>query len=447
MSDADRSLTLLDHLLADAQRCGADAADAIFIESQSLNLSWRLGRQETVERSEGVDVGLRVFIGTRQAMVSSSDLSADALRSLTERAVAMARIVPEDPYCGLANRSEVATHIPELDVCDPVAVDVPALQERAAAAEAAALAVSGISNSEGADAGWGLDRVAIAATNGLARAFERSWHSVSVSVLAGEGTAMERDYDYASAVYGADLPDPAALGRNAGEMAVRRLNPHKIGSMQVPVIYAPRVARSLLSHLTAAINGQSVARGTTYLKDKLGQPVFAPDITIVDDPLRPRSLRSRPVDVEGIAARRLRLIDAGVLTTWLLELRSARQLNLAPTGHAGRGAASPPAAMASNLYLEAGPLSPKQLIAEAGTGLYITDLMGFGVNGITGDYSRGAAGYWIEGGEITYPVSEITVSGNLNDMFLRLVAANDLEFRYGIDAPTVRIDGMTIAGR
>jgi Predicted Zn-dependent proteases and their inactivated homologs len=447
MLDADRSLSLLDSLLADALRQGADAADAVLIDQQSLNLSWRLGKQETIERSEGVDIGLRVLIGRRQAMVSSSDLSEDAGRALVERAVAMARIVPEDPYCGLADAGQVATTIPDVDGCDPVAVDVPELQARAAAAEAAALAVAGVTNSEGADAGWGISRVAIAATNGLARSFARSWHSVSVSVLAGNGTAMERDYDYASTVYGADLPDPAALGRSAGEQAVHRLNPHKIGSVQVPVVYAPRVARSLLGHLAGAINGQSVARGTTFLKDKMGAEIFAPGISIIDDPLRPRGLRSGSVDVEGIASRRLPVIDQGVLTTWLLELRSARQLGLPPTGHASRGIASPPSATASNFYLAPGQLTPAQLIADAGTALYVTDLMGSGVNGITGDYSRGASGFWIEGGEITYPVSEITVSGNLLEMFRRLTPANDLEFRYGLDAPTVRVDGMTIAGR
>lgn len=447
MLDADQSLSLLDSLLSDTRRQGADAADAVLIDRQALSLAWRLGKQETVERAEGVDLGLRVFIGTRQALVSSSDLSKEARQALVERAVAMARIVPEDPFCGLAEPGQVAREIGDVDGCDPLAVDVAALQARAAAAEEAAMAVPGVTNSEGADAGWGVDHVAIAATNGLARSFARSWHSVSVSVLAGEGTQMERDYDYSSTVYGADLIDPAALGRNAGEQAVRRLNPHKIGSMQVPVIYAPRVARSLLGHLTAGINGQSVARGTSFLKDKMGQAIFSSDISIIDDPLRPRGLRSRPVDVEGITTQRLKVIDQGVLTTWLLELRSARQLGLAPTGHAGRGAASPPSAMASNFYLEPGRLSPAQLIAEVGTGLYLTDLMGFGVNGITGDYSRGASGFWIEGGEITYPVSEITVSGNLLEMFRSLTPANDLDFRYGLDSPTLRIDGMTIAGR
>lgn len=447
MTGAEPALTLLDRLLADARRAGADAADAILVDRRSLSLAWRLGRQETVERAEGRDLGLRVFVGQRQAIVSSSDLSAAACRALVERAVAMARIVPADPWCGLARADEVAVALADVDGWEAGDVALATLTERAATAEAAALAVPGVSNSEGAEAGWGSDRFAIAATNGLARAFARSWHSLSVSVLAGEGTHMQRDYDYASSVYAEDLRSPAALGRSAGEKAVRRLDPRKVGSAQVPVVFDPRVARSLLGHLTAAINGQSVARGTTFLKDKLGERIFPAGLTIIDDPLRPRGLRSRPCDVEGIAARRSAVIDDGRLTTWLLDLRSARQLGLAPTGHAGRSAASPPAPMASNFYMAPGAIDPAALIKPIARGLYVTEMMGFGVNGITGDYSRGAAGFWIEDGEIAHPVGEITVSGNLLDMFAHLTAANDLEFRYGIDSPTLRIDGMTVAGR
>lgn len=446
MSDPEPALSLLDRLLTDARRAGADAADAILIDRRSLSLAWRLGKQETVERAEGVDLGLRVLVGSRQALVSSSDVSAEALRQLVERALAMARIVPEDPFCGLADADQLATAVVDVDGFEDAEMDVDGLAGLAAAAEEAALAVAGVSNSEGAEAAWGLDHFAIAASNGLARTFRRSWHSLSVSVLAGDGTAMERDYDYAASVYAADLLDPVELGRSAGEKAVKRLHPRKIGSAQVPVLFAPRVARSLLGHLTAAINGHAVARGTTFLKDKRGERVFAPGIRIVDDPLRRRGLRSRPVDVEGIATRRYEIVDDGVLTTWMLDLRSARQLGLPPTGHAGRGTASAPAPTASNVYLEVGEKTPEALIAEAGTGLYITELMGFGVNGITGDYSRGASGFWIEEGALAYPVSEITVSGNLLDMFRTLTPANDLEFRYGTDSPTVRIDGMTVAG-
>ncbi len=278
----------------------------------------------------------------------------------------MARIVPEDPFCGLAAADQLARVVVDVDGCEDGEVDVAGLTGRAAAAEDAALTVAGVSNSEGAEAAWGIDSFAIAATNGLARSFRRSWHSLSVSVLAGNGTGMERDYDYATAVYAENLTDPAVLGRAAGEKAVKRLNPRKIGSAQVPVFYAPRVARSLLGHLTGAINGHSVARGTTFLQGKLGERIFAPGIRIVDDPLRRRGLRSRPVDVEGIATRRCDIIDDGVLTTWMLDLRSARQLGLPPTGHAGRSTASTPAPTVSNVYLEAGERSPQALFEDAG---------------------------------------------------------------------------------
>jgi PmbA protein len=258
---------------------------------------------------------------------------------------------------------------------------------------------------------------------------------------------MERDYDYASAVHAQDLPDPAAIGRAAGERAVRRLGPRKVASARVPVIYHPRAARSLLSHFVAAITGAAVARGTTFLKDKMGQLVFADAIDIIDDPWRRRGLRSRPVDAEGIASERRALVDKGVLRQWLLDLRSARQLGLPPTGHSVRSPSSPPAAAPSNLYIAAGTVSPAEMWADVQDGLYVTDLMGFGVNGVTGDYSRGASGFWISGGQIAFPVSELTVSGNLIEMFRSLTAASDLEFRYGIDSPTLRVDGLTVAGR
>jgi PmbA protein len=284
------------------------------------------------------------------------------------------------------------------------------------------------------------------ASNGFARTRARSQHSLSVSVLAGEGRAMERDYDYTAAVYAEDLRDPVEVGRTAAERAVRRLHPRKAESVQVPVIYEARAARSLVGHLASAVNGAAVARGTTFLKDKLGQAVFPEAITVVDDPLRRRGLRSRAFDGEGIATRRMAIIDQGVLASWILDLRSARQLGMNTTGHASRGTSAPPSPGTTNLYIEAGELSPEALIAGVERGLYITELIGFGINGVTGDYSRGASGFWIENGELTFPVSEVTVAGNLLDMFAHVTAANDLEFRHGTDSPTVRIDGMTVAG-
>lgn len=447
VADEREPLRVLDGLLARARELGADAADAVLADRRSLSVAYRLGGREQIERSEAQVIGLRLFVGQRQALVATSDASPAGLAEAVERAVAMARVVPEDPYCGLADPAEIANDDIDVEACEPGDLDIDVVSARAAAAEEAALAVTGVSNSEGAEASAGYDCFAVAATNGLRRSYARSWHSVSVSVLAGEGTAMERDYAYASAVWQSDLEDPAALGKRCGERAVRRLNPSKARSAQVPIIFEPRVARSLLGHLTAAITGSAVARGTTFLGDKMGERLFASGIRVIDDPLRRRGLRSRPCDGEGIASRRRAIIDDGVLTTWLLDLRSARQLGLSSTGHASRGVSSPPSPAPTNTYLEPGVASPQELIAGIDDGLLVTDLMGFGVNGVTGDYSRGASGYWIKNGEVTHPVSEITVSGNLVEMFRHLTPASDLEFRYGMDSPSVRIDGMTVAGR
>jgi PmbA protein len=440
-------LDRLADLIAKAKAKGADAADAILVQGVSLSVALRLGVLEHMSRAEGTDLGLRVLIGKRQAIASSSDLSPLALDDLVERAVAMAKTVPEDPYCGLAEPEMLACAFPDVDGCDPREPTGAELNEHARRAEDSARAVAGVTNSEGAQAAWGQSLVALVASNGFAQSRAGSHHSLSVSVLAGAGTAMERDYDYATAVHAADMPGPETIGRSAGERAVKRLNPRKAQSARVPVVFDPRVANGLLRHLAGAINGAAVARGTTFLRDKLGQRLFPEDITIVDDPLRRRGLRSKPFDGEGVATVRRNLVDKGVLTTWVLDLRSARQLGLKTTGHAARGTSSPPSPATTNLYLEPGPLGPEALIADIKNGVYVTELIGFGVNNVTGDYSRGATGFWIESGALAYPVSEVTIAGNLKDMFLNLAAANDLVFRYGTDAPTVRIDGMTVAGK
>ena len=446
MSAEDNRLGLLDGLIRKAVKAGADAADAVLFDGVSLSLGQRLGKPERLERSENADLGLRVLIGKRQAMVSSSDMAPDILDDLVERAVAMARSVPEDPYCGLAEPGLVAVDLPDLDICDWSDPGPDTLTDWAARAEDAARAIAGVTNSEGAEASWGRSTIAMAASNGFAKTYSGSHYGLSVSVLAGEGTTMERDYDYTGGVYAEDLRPPEDIGRSAGEKAVRRLSPRKVDSTQVPIVFDPRVSRGLLGHLAGAINGASVARGTTFLKDKLEQRIFPESVTIVDDPHRRRGLRSKPFDGEGVATSRRNIIDKGVLTTWYLDLRSARQLGMATTGHASRGTSSPPSPSATNLYLEPGELDPAALLAEIGTGFYVTEMIGFGINGVTGDYSRGAGGFWIENGELAYPVSEVTVAGNLNDMFANVTAANDLEFRYGTDAPTVRIGGMTVAG-
>ncbi|MBV8393536.1 MAG: TldD/PmbA family protein, partial [Alphaproteobacteria bacterium] len=435
MTPTDQALELLTDLIQRAKRAGADHADGVLFEGISIGHAQRLGEIEKLERSEGYDLGLRVLVGRRQAIVSSNDRSADSLGALVERAVAMARVVPEDEFCGIADPGEIARDWPLLDMVDPDEPATSVLIERASQAEAAARAVTGVTNSDGAEASWSYSRVALAASNGFAGGYAGSGHGVSVSVIAGTSDGMEREYDWSSAVYGADLEPAELVGRRAGERAVRRIGARKVPTAKVPVVYDPRVASGLVGHLAGAISGPSIARKTSFLKDKLGQQLFSAAINIIDDPHRPRGHRSKPFDGEGIANRRRALIENGVLTTWLLDLRSARQLGLKSTGHAARGTSGPPSPATTNLYLEAGSVTPAALIADIESGLYVTSLMGQGVNGVTGDYSRGASGFWIEKGEIAFPVNEITDAGNLVDMFRSMTAANDLEFRGGVNAP------------
>jgi len=434
-------------LVERARKAGADAAEALVVEGTSLGVSWRLGKLEDVERSEGRDVGLRVFIGKKQASVSSTDLSEAALQPMIERAVAMARVAPDDPWCGLADPSRLARDWPDLEIEDKApAPGAEQLAARAAQAEEAALAVEGVTNSSGAGASYGRSGVALVTSSGFAGSYAGTSSSFSCSVLAGEGTAMERDYEFSSKRYADALESPAEVGRRAGEKAVRRLNPRKVKSQAVPIVYDPRVSGGLAGHFASAISGAAIARGTSFLKKEMGKQVFAKGISIVDDPHMKRGLRSKPFDGEGVKNGRCTLIEDGVLTTWLLDTATARQLGLETTGHAARGTGGPPSPSATNLYMEAGCVSVKELIADIKEGLYVTEMIGMGINGVTGDYSRGASGFWIENGELAYPVSEITVAGNLRDMFLNMTPADDLEFRYGTNAPTIRVEGMTIAG-
>lgn len=435
-------MNILEDLMRRATAAGADAADAGLSRDSSLSLGLRLGQREKLERSESQDVSLRVFVGKRQAIVSTSDLSSAMLDELAQRAVAMARAVPEDPFCGLAEPELLARSWPELEALDPSEPSEAALTEKLRLAEDAARAVPGVTNSEGAEAGWGRVDMALIGSNGFSGNFSLTRFGLSVSVIAGEGTGMERDYDYSSTVFGSDLADPVALGKAAGERAVKRLNPRKVQTAKLPIIFDPRISNSLVGHFLGAINGGSIARGTSFLKEQMGKQVFAKGVTIVDDPHRPRGLRSKPFDGEGVANRRGNLIEDGVLQTWLLGCREARQLKLKSTGHGNR-AGSP---SASNVYLQPGKISPAEMIKAVDRGFYVTEMIGHSVNGVTGDYSRGAAGFWIENGEIVYPVSEVTIAGNLKDMFRELTPASDLVFRYGTDAPTIRVDGMTIAG-
>jgi PmbA protein len=440
------ALTLLGDVVARATKTGADGADAVLFESASLSHAQRLGKVEKLERSESYDLGLRVLIGKRQAIVSSNDRSPAALSELIERAIAMAKTVPEDPYCGLAAADELARDWPSLDLEDPTEPAPEILIARAGAAEDAARAVPGVTNSEGAEASWSRSKVALVASNGFAGSYSGTHSSISAAVLAGAGTGMERDYDYSTAVWAEDLLDAAAIGKTAGERAVKRLNPRKVPTQKVPVVFDPRVAGGMLRHLVGAIGGYGTARGTSFLKDKLGQRIFPAGLAIIDDPHRRRGLRAKPFDGEGVRNQRRALIEDGVLQTWLLDLRSARQLGLRTTGHASRGTSGPPGPAPTNLYMEPGKVTPDALIADIKQGFYVGELMGMGVNGVTGDYSRGAAGFWIDDGKLAYPVSEVTIAGNLKDMFLHLTPANDLVFKTGSDAPTLRIEGMTVAG-
>jgi PmbA protein len=440
------SLDLLATLLGRARAAGAERADAILVARTSLSVERRLGNTETLERSESQDLGLRVFCGAKSAIVSASNVDPAQFSALAERAVAMARVVPDDPYADLCDDAAPPEEASALDLVDAAEPPVAELIARAEAAEAAALAVPGVTNSEGGSAGFGRSDVFLATSAGFAGSYSRTGHSVSASVLAGEGTGMQRDYDYHSAVHLADLDDPAAIGHSAGERAVSRLNPTRPRTGRMPVVYDPRVSSSLVGHLSSAINGASVARGTTFLKEKMGAQLFASGVNIYDDPRRVRGSRSGTFDGEGVPTRPRALIENGVLTTWILDSRSARQLRLRTTGHASRGTGGPPGPSATNLYLAAGSVSPAELMSDIVEGIYITELIGMGINGMTGDYSRGAAGFMIRNGALAEPVAEITVAGNLLEMFAALVPANDLVFRRGTDAPTVRVDGMTVAG-
>ena len=436
---------MLDELIARARAAGADAADAVLVAGTSLSVQRRLGRTEQLERSESRDLGLRVFVGRRQAIVSSSATDPSSFATLAERAVAMARVVPEDPFAGLADEAD-APQQPALDLDDPQEPTVEALVERAGAAEEAALAMPGITNSEGAEAGYSRTTVALATSAGFGGSYTRTTHSVSATALAGEGTAMQRDYDYSATVHLADLEEAEALGRLAAERALARLNPKRPKTARLPVVFHPRVASSLLGHLASAINGGAIVRGTSFLKDKMGERLFAPGIEVRDDPRRVRGLRSRPFDAEGVPTSARSIIEDGVLTTWLLDSRSARQLKLRSTGHAARGTGGPPTPGATNLFLAPGKMSPTELMADINEGVYITELIGMGVNGITGDYSRGASGFMIRHGALAEPVAEITLAGTLPEMFLHLTPANDLRIRRSVDAPTIRVEGLTMAG-
>ena len=439
---------LLHDLVRGALKAGADAAEAVVGERQSLSVGVRLGELEEVEREEARDLGLRVFIGQKQASVSGSDVSAEGRAKLVERVLNMARLAAEDPYAGLAPRDRLAKGpFPDLQLYDDAEPSPEDLEARAQAAEDAARAVKGVTNSDGGTGAWSSARYAMVTSGGFVGHHQASSFAVYASAIAGDENGMERGGDGRSTRWQADLPSPAEIGMEAGKRAVQRLGARKIDSQTAAVIFENRIAMSLISPMLGAISGPSIARGASFLKTKLGQPVFSPDIDIVDEPHRPRGLGSSPFDDEGVANKDTRLIDKGVLTTWLLNTSSARQLGMQTTGHASRGLASPPGVGTTTLTLEPGDRALKGLMADAKSGLLVTSMFGASLNNNTGDWSTGVSGFWFEDGEPAYPVTEITVAGNLIDIYGRLVAGSDLVYRGARNSPSLLVDALAIAGR
>jgi PmbA protein len=445
MQSPEQARQIVEALVERGIAAGATAADAIYAGDRSSGVQVRMGELEGVSRSEGEEVGLRLFVGQRSATAASSDLSDEALGLLVERCLAMAHEAPEDRYCGLAPPELLHSgELPFIDAEDPREPDPEELRTRALEAERAALAVPGVTNSSGAGASASASTIALATSGSFSGAYRSTGHGVSAGVIAGEGSAMQRDHDWHSARHLEDLDKAAGIGRSAGQRAVARLNPVRPRPGRYPVLFDPRVSATLLGHFAGAITGASVARKTSFLQDRLGQRVFGEGVTIVDDPLRRRGLRSRPFDGEGVRVARRELVSRGVLNQWIAESASARQLGIAPTGHAVRGAGGAPGASPSNLYMEPGARSREELLAAAPEAVLIIELIGQGVNPVTGDYSRGAVGFMVRGGEIAEPVAEITIASNLIDMFATLEPASDLRFRRGTDAPTLLIPEMTV---
>lgn len=437
---------VLKSLLARAKAQGAESADAIVTHGRSLSVAVRGGELEDVDNSEGRDIGLRVMVGQRQACVSSSDLSDASMETLAKRAVAMARLAPEDPYCGLAPKSLWSQEAVELELFDSHLMSPETLKSRALEIEKATEAVPGVMQAEGASASWATSGVYFMTSDGFSRGWRSSRHGLSVSAIAERGGAMERDYDYDGTRWFEDLRDPGAIGRLAGERAVSRLGSKQLSSGSIPIIFDRRVSGALVGAFLGSINGLSIARGMSFLKDKMGETLFPSHISILDDPLIRRGYGSRPNDGEGVGVHKRALVENGVLKSWLLNTSAAKQLGLETTGHASRGIGSPPSVSSTNSYIPAGPLSPEQLIAETGHGLLITEMFGPSLNANTGDYSVGVAGFCIEKGQKTFPVSEVTIAGNLLEIFPTVTVANDLVFDGSTVAPTLRVEGLTLAG-
>ena len=443
--DAGSLLARAGELIDLAKRAGADQADAVVVRSRSRSVSVRLGKVESTESSESDDFSLRVFVGKQVASVSANP--GFDMKVLAERAVAMAKVSPEDPFAGLAEEKDLATSYPDLDLLDVTDVPTEDLRQAALDMEEAALAVSGVSNSSGAGASAGMGGLVLVTSHGFSGSYMASRFGRSVSVIAGEGTGMERDYDFDSRIFAADLDDPRLIGRRAGERVVKRLAPRQVDTQSnLTVVFDPRIARGFVGHIAGAINGASVARKTSFLRDRMGQQVLKSGLNITDDPVIVRGSSSRPFDGEGVKGERMTMIEDGVLNHWFLSTSTGRELGLPTNGRGVRGGNSVSPA-STNLALEPGDISPEEMIRQIGTGFYVTELIGQGVNMITGEYSRGATGFWIENGELAFPVSEVTIASNLKEMFMRLTPANDIDRKFGIASPTIAIEGMTLAGR
>lgn len=440
---------LSDQILAAARRAGADAADAIAVDGTSISITVRDGALEQAERSEGIDIGLRVFVGQRQACVSSSDAKPDTLVQMAERAVAMAKEAPEDPYAGLADPSQLTRNIATdaLELFDPSdEPDPAALQEDAVRAEAAALRNKGVSQVQSASAGYGRRRIHLAATNGFSAGYARSDRGLSCVAISGTGTGMERDYDYDSRVFQTDLRDAEEIGRIAAERAVKRVGAKKPKTGAYPVLFDERVASTLIGSLLQAVNGMMIARGSSWLRDAIGEQVLPKGLSVIEDPHRARVTGSRLFDAEGLATSKRAIVDDGVLTGWTLDLATGRKLGMESTANAARGTGSPPQPSLTNVALTLGDKSRDDLMQEMGTGLLVTSMIGSTINPNTGDYSRGAAGFWVENGEIAYPVNECTVAGNLRDMLMTIVPANDARKHLSRVVPSLLVEGLTLAG-
>lgn len=445
-----RSPETLAHALLDAARkAGADAADAIAVEGTSVSIDVLHGKLEHAERSDGVEIGLRVLVGQRQACVSASDTRPETMAEMAERAVAMARLAPEDPTIGLADPGQLAQtwDIAALDMIDPAPEPDPAALERAALeAEAAALAVAGVSQVQSASAGYGRRTRHLAATNGFSGGYTRTDHGLSCVAITGEGLGMERDYFGDMRMHRADMMSPQEVGRIAAERAVARQGARQPKTGTYPVLFDERISASLIGHLLQAVNGSAIARGASWLRDALGEEILPTGLSLVEQPLRPRASGSRPFDAEGLPTADRAIVDQGVLTGWTLDLATARKLGLSSTGNAARGTSAPPSPSVSNVALTQGSASRDDLIKQMGTGLLITSMIGSSINPNTGDYSRGASGFWVENGEITYPVNECTVAGNLRDMLRRLTPANDARTHLSHVVPSLLVEGLTLAG-